>query len=337
MDVFHVRVINEVDHTHEAAAFLPITADNKVDARALHGWLGIGRDFSNWMRNLIADYGFEEGTDYSPDLAKSTGGRPRKDYHLTLDVAKEIAIGNTPKGKATRRTIELGGQPWFSGADILHILYGKTQGNAQHYAKLAADEKLKVKRINLSPRNMTNANLNTFAFRNLTLRTIELDGAPWFCGADVIACLGLSKGTGMHYKKLQGDEYATVKRIALGMAPGKPAAVVSESGLYTLIMRADKAEAVEFQNWVTREVLPAIRKTGGYLLTPLRWLLNSWSGFMPRAATSLPFDRQRALWSRIRRPEGGWRPRKCCRLNPNAKACRPKASSHSILRRKSMA
>lgn len=42
--------------------------------------------------------------------------------------------------------------------------------------------------------------------------------------------------------------------------------VISESGLYQLIMRSDKPEARKFQDWVTRDVLPAIRKTGGYLL-----------------------------------------------------------------------
>ncbi len=42
--------------------------------------------------------------------------------------------------------------------------------------------------------------------------------------------------------------------------------VVSESGLYKLIMRSAKAETVDIQNWVTREVLPSIRRTGGYLL-----------------------------------------------------------------------
>ncbi|KTE76956.1 hypothetical protein ATE59_08650 [Sphingopyxis sp. A083] len=44
------------------------------------------------------------------------------------------------------------------------------------------------------------------------------------------------------------------------------ASAVTESGLYKLIMRSDKPEAVEFQNWVTREVLPAIRRTGGYVM-----------------------------------------------------------------------
>ncbi|WP_425292724.1 BRO-N domain-containing protein [Agrobacterium tumefaciens] len=42
--------------------------------------------------------------------------------------------------------------------------------------------------------------------------------------------------------------------------------MISESGLYKLIMRSDKPEARKFQDWVTRDVLPAIRKTGGYLL-----------------------------------------------------------------------
>lgn len=87
----------------EAAAVLPLTADRKVDARALHEWLGVATRFDDWMRRIVRDYGFVEGEDFSSHLRK-TLGRPRKDYLLTLDVAKEVAmIGNTPKGKATRR------------------------------------------------------------------------------------------------------------------------------------------------------------------------------------------------------------------------------------------
>ena len=63
----------------------------------------------------------------------------------------------------------------------------------------------------------------------------------------------------MHYCKLLADEQTNVNRISLGMKPGKPAKLVSESGLYKLIMRSDKPEARKFQDWVTREVLPAIR------------------------------------------------------------------------------
>lgn len=85
--------------------------------------------------------------------------------------------------------MEIGAEPWFSGADVLHILYGKAQGMGHQYDKLEADEKQQVKLVHLSYRN-------------------------------------------------------------------RPAWIVSESGLYKLIMRSDKPEAREFQNWVTRQTIP---------------------------------------------------------------------------------
>ena len=65
------------------------------DARDLHFFLDVGRDFSNWIRARIEQYGFVEGEDYSPFLAnRSDGlpGKPRTEYHLTLDTAKELAM-----------------------------------------------------------------------------------------------------------------------------------------------------------------------------------------------------------------------------------------------------
>lgn len=62
------------------------------------------------------------------------------------------------------------------------------------------------------------------------------------------------------------DERRYVSRIALGLRAGKPMVAVSESGFYKLVLRSDKPEARTFQEWVTREVLAAIRRTGGYRL-----------------------------------------------------------------------
>jgi len=74
------------------------------DARDLHAFLGIGRDFSNWIRGRIEHFGFAEGQDFSPILAKSTGGRPGQEYHLTLDMAKELAmVENNDQGRQVRR------------------------------------------------------------------------------------------------------------------------------------------------------------------------------------------------------------------------------------------
>lgn len=74
------------------------------DARDLHDFLGVGRDFSNWLKGRLDQYGFVEGEDFSPILAKSTGGRPSVDYHLTLDMAKELAmVENNEQGRQVRR------------------------------------------------------------------------------------------------------------------------------------------------------------------------------------------------------------------------------------------
>ncbi|HBC1013484.1 TPA: antA/AntB antirepressor family protein, partial [Escherichia coli] len=62
------------------------------NARDLHEFLGVGKDFSNWIRSRIAEYEFVENQDYAllakfGEQRKSRGGHNRKDYHLTLDTA----------------------------------------------------------------------------------------------------------------------------------------------------------------------------------------------------------------------------------------------------------
>lgn len=74
-----------------------------VDGRNLHDFLEVGRDFTNWFKDM-AGYGFEEGTDFTPFSAKSNGGRPRTEYALTLEMAKELSmIQRTEKGKQARQ------------------------------------------------------------------------------------------------------------------------------------------------------------------------------------------------------------------------------------------
>ena len=75
------------------------------DARALHGWLGVGDDFSTWMKRRIREYRFEDAADYSASLRKNGGrGRSRKEYLITIDMAKELAmVERTGRGRATRR------------------------------------------------------------------------------------------------------------------------------------------------------------------------------------------------------------------------------------------
>lgn len=79
------------------------------DARELHIFLGVNRDFSNWIRDRIADYGFVENKDYillakNGEQRKGRGGHNRKEYHLTLDTGKELAmVERNNKGRQLRR------------------------------------------------------------------------------------------------------------------------------------------------------------------------------------------------------------------------------------------
>jgi anti-repressor protein len=74
-----------------------------VSARELHLFLEVKTEFKDWMPRML-DYGFEEKKDFSSFLSESTGGRPSKEYVLTIDTAKEISmIQRSNKGKEARR------------------------------------------------------------------------------------------------------------------------------------------------------------------------------------------------------------------------------------------
>jgi len=106
--------------------------------------------------------------------------------------------------------------------------------------------------------------LQTFDFETNAVRALMRDEVPWFVAADVCRALGLTNPTEA-LKALDEDERA---KLNLGVV-GKETNIISESGLYTLILRsrdAVKAGTVahRFRKWVTAEVLPSIRLTGGY-------------------------------------------------------------------------
>jgi prophage antirepressor-like protein len=72
--------------------------------------------------------------------------------------------------------------------------------------------------------------------------------------------------TGRHWApRLGADEMGYVSRAHLGLPAGKPMAVIFESGINKAILRRNRPEAVAFQEWATRDVLPAIRKDGAYV------------------------------------------------------------------------
>ena len=107
-----------------------------------------------------------------------------------------------------------------------------------------------------------------------TVRTVEIDGDPWFVAADVCAVLGLARQQDST-RHLDDDEKG---ECLVDTPSGRQQMVtVNEPGLYSLILRSRKPEAKAFKRWVTHEVLPAIRRTGSYSMAPTHPLPRTFS------------------------------------------------------------
>jgi len=96
--------------------------------------------------------------------------------------------------------------------------------------------------------------------RGLQIRSILIDGEPWFAAREVCSALGLSN-VSMALGRLDTDERVdhAISSTDTLMEP-----LVSESGLFSLVLTSRRPQAKAFKRWVTHEVLPAIRKTGSY-------------------------------------------------------------------------
>lgn len=106
-------------------------------------------------------------------------------------------------------------------------------------------------------------NIQIFKYENNDVRTVELNGEPWFALKDVCAVLGISNHK-MTAQRLDADE-VILTDLTDSMGRQQETTVINESGLYNVILRSDKPEAKPFRKWVTSEVLPSIRKNGGYI------------------------------------------------------------------------
>ena len=107
-----------------------------------------------------------------------------------------------------------------------------------------------------------NNEIQKFDFKGASLRTLtDKAGEPWFVAKDVCDILGHSN-VSMALDRLDDDE-----RSKFNLGRQGETNIVNEAGLYVLVLGSRKPEAHEFKRWVTHEVLPQIRKTGGYIPT----------------------------------------------------------------------
>jgi len=110
-----------------------------------------------------------------------------------------------------------------------------------------------------------------FPITNQAVRIVDQNGEPWWVAKDVCEVLAIANSRDA-LNRLDDDEKGVVITDTLG-GP-QEMAIINEAGLYSLILTSRKPEAKEFKRWVTHEVLPSIRKTGGYQAAPLEAQLN---------------------------------------------------------------
>lgn len=108
---------------------------------------------------------------------------------------------------------------------------------------------------------MTTA-LVPFTYEGQQVRTVTMDGAPWFVLADLCAVLGIANPSDIR-KRIDPDALDQTEVID-SMGRRQSASVVNEAGMYEVVIRSDKPEAVTFRRWITGTVLPEIRKTGSF-------------------------------------------------------------------------
>lgn len=116
------------------------------------------------------------------------------------------------------------------------------------------------------------------------IRTVTIDGEPWFVGKDVAAALGYGKGKSLN-NAIANHVDEEDKGVTELVTPGgkQSMTIINESGLYALIFGSKLESAKKFKHWVTSEVLPSIRKTGSYLSeVDIKGLVESQQQFVER-------------------------------------------------------
>ena len=131
--------------------------------------------------------------------------------------------------------------------------------------------------------------ITPFAYGDHQVRVIAgADGEPWFVAADIAQVLGYRDAANAT-RGLMEDEKGT--QIVSTLKGDQKATIVSEAGLYSLILRSRVAGAQAFKRWATHEVLPSIRKRGGYLTPEAAEKALTDPDFIIRLATSLKEER----------------------------------------------
>ena len=121
------------------------------------------------------------------------------------------------------------------------------------------------------------------------VRTVSIDGEPWFVANDVCAILEIDR---TQTRRLEDDEKGVCLIHTLG--GDQKMSIVNEFGLYSLILRSRKPEARAFRRWITHEVIPSIRRHGMYATTPMLRKFQENPELIQLVCERMPAEKDRA-------------------------------------------
>ena len=119
------------------------------------------------------------------------------------------------------------------------------------------------------------------------VRTLTIDGEPWFVGKDIAECLGYSRSTKAVSDHVDEEDIDGIPiQDSIGRMQNTP--IINESGVYALILSSKLESAKKFKRWVTSEVLPSLRKTGTYTVVAAQPSATSSIIVQPTSDIELP-------------------------------------------------
>ena len=124
------------------------------------------------------------------------------------------------------------------------------------------------------------------------VRTLEVNGEPWFVGKDVATILGYERATKAVADHVDTEDKDEVPiQDSIGRMQSTP--IINESGLYSLILSSKLPKAKEFKRWVTSEILPGIRKHGAYMTDEALYKAITEPDFLIQLATELKAEKEK--------------------------------------------
>ena len=128
------------------------------------------------------------------------------------------------------------------------------------------------------------------------IRTITIDDEPWFVAADVCRALDLSNPT-IATNRLDEDE-----RAKFNLGRQGDGTIINESGLYSLVLGSRKPEAKAFKRWITHDIIPTIRKTGGYVNDTAQFVESYFGQLEPsqKHALTMMFEESKRMSAQLK-------------------------------------